>query len=572
MLTLALIGLIGGLITGISPCMLPVLPVVLLSGTPRADGRPTSRRRPWLVVAGLVVSFSLATLFGSVLLAALGLPLDVIRWAGIVVLAVFGIGMIVPAVERLLERPFAWIPRREVGTDRGGFGMGLAIGAVMVPCAGPVLAAITVAGSTGRVDAGILVLTGAFAVGVAVPLLMFALAGQQVWARVRAVARRQRGIRIVGGVLVLALAVGIALDLPQVLQRVVPDYTSELQRTLDESEAARRALEPAGSVTDENRGLDACTSGATELQSCGAAPTLRGIAQWFNTDGWTGAAPGAGGEPSIAGLRGRVVLIDFWAYACINCQRSIPHVVAWWERYRDQGLEVIGVHSPEYAFEREPANVRAAATSYGIGYPVALDNGLETWRNYRNRYWPAHYLIDAEGTVRHVRFGEGDYDVTERLIRELLVAANPGVQLPAATDVQDRTPRELITPETYLGTERQGNYSGDAPYLPGPGVFALPSVVFNGSFGLEGEWTLGPQSIEPTGERARIRLTYTASVLQLVASGRGTLELTVDGVVTPIEVGDVPGAITLRETGFTDSATIDVSVPHGVQLYAFTFG
>lgn len=578
MLTLALVGLIGGLITGISPCMLPVLPVVLLSGTPRADGRPASRWRPWLVIAGLIVSFTLATLFGALLLAALGLPLDLIRWAGIVVLAVIGIGLLVPGVERLLERPFAWIPRREVATDRGGFGLGLAVGAVMVPCAGPVLAAITVAGSTGRVDAGILVLTGAFAVGVAIPLLVFALAGQQVWTRVRAFAKRQRGIRIVAGVAVLALAVGIALDLPQVLQRAIPDYTTGLQQTLDESDSARRALTPADAATDENRGLDACENGATELQQCGPAPEIRGIQQWFNTD--AAAEPGAvdapqattepTATPTIAGLRGNVVLIDFWTYACINCQRALPHVTAWAQQYRDAGLRVIGVHSPEYAFEHEPANVAAAITDFGIDYPVALDNDLETWRNYRNRYWPAQYLIDAEGVVRHVRFGEGDYGVTERLIRELLAEADAAARLPAETDVADRTPRELISPETYLGTQRQSNFAGEEPYESGE--FAFPRMVYSGTFALDGEWTLGAESIEPAGDRAGIRLTYSARTVQLVASGSGTIELTVDGVTTLIEVGGVPGAIPLRESSFVDTAMLDLVVPRGVQLFAFTFG
>lgn len=563
MLTTALVGLIGGLITGISPCMLPVLPVVLFSGTARADGRPASRWRPWLVIAGLVVSFSAATLFGSLLLAALGLPLDLIRWAGIVVLALIGIGLLVPAVERWLERPFAWIPRREVGTDRGGFGVGLALGAVMVPCAGPVLAAITVAGATGRIDGGVLVLTASFAIGVSLPLLVFALAGQQVWARVRAFTKRQRGIRIAGGVVVLALAVGMAFDLPQVLQRAIPDYTTDLQRALDDSDAAQGALGPGGAGT----GLFAeCSSRAEALAECGPAPEFTGIDEWFNSDPLT-----------IERLRGSVVLVDFWTYACINCQRALPHVIEWSQRYRDSGLVVVGVHSPEYAFEREVRNVEAAIADFGVTYPVALDNRLATWRAYENRYWPAQYLIDAEGQVRHVRFGEGDYDVTERLIRELLTEADAAADLPATSEVDDLTPRELISPETYLGTLRQGNFAGDQPYENGTREYTLPRTVYSGTFALEGEWTLGPEAIEPaatgpSAEPARIRLTYTAHEVYLVVAGSGSIRVDVDGLSREIPVQGVPGSVLLQRTGFLDTTTLDLTVPHGVQVYSFTFG
>ena len=216
----------------------------------------------------------------------------------------------------------------------------------------------------------------------------------------------------------LALAVGLVFNVPQLLQRLVPDYTADIQRNLTDSPDAQRALDLGGLVTDENKDLDKCTNGAAELESCGTAPSIRGIQQWLNTPG--------GEAIDLADLRGQVVLVDFWAYSCINCQRSIPHVVAWDAAYRDAGLQVIGIHSPEYAFEKDAANVAAGAEGFGITYPVALDNTLSTWTNYRNRYWPAHYLIDAEGTVRHISFGEGNYAATEKLIRELLQDAEPG--------------------------------------------------------------------------------------------------------------------------------------------------
>ncbi|SDS06314.1 cytochrome c biogenesis protein DipZ [Microterricola viridarii] len=575
MLTLALIGFAGGLITGISPCILPVLPVIFLSGgvqsartqagaTDAAPATP-SRWRPYLVILGLVVSFSVFTLIGSLILALLGLPQDVLRWAGLVVLVLIGVGLIVPRFEAILEKPFAWIPKRDVGTERGGFVLGLALGAVYVPCAGPVLAAITVAGSTGRIGLETVVLTASFAVGAALPLLVFALAGRRVAERVRSFRTHQRGIRITGGIVMIALAIGLVFNVPQLLQRLVPDYTSALQDQFGNSEQVDQALDLGGLVNEQNKDLDQCTNGASTLQSCGTAPDLTGIQQWFNTPG---DAPLA-----LDQLRGKVVLIDFWAYSCINCQRSVPHVVAWDKAYRAAGLEVIGVHSPEYAFEKEPRNVVAGAAALGIDYPVALDNSLSTWTNYRNRYWPAHYLIDADGTVRHIRFGEGGYADTEKLIRELLVAANPDVQLPPATEVADTTPSAgATTPETYLGTTKAVNFGGAEKYSASTSRFSLPAEQPKDSFALAGEWALGTQSIEPAAAGAAIRLNYSGSEVRMVLGGSGTLTVTVDGVDHAIEVSGVPRSYELLKTDAAASGTLTVAAGPGVQAFSFTFG
>ncbi|MDR5698634.1 cytochrome c biogenesis protein CcdA [Agromyces aerolatus] len=570
MLTLALIGLAGGLITGISPCILPVLPVILLSGgaqSARGDAAQplASRWRPYLVIAGLVVSFSLVTLVGSLLLGLLSLPQDVLRWAGLVVLALIGIGLIVPRFEELLEKPFAWIPRKAVGTERGGFGLGLALGAVYVPCAGPVLAAITVAGSTGRIGVETVVLTLSFAIGAAAPLLAFALAGRRMAERLAAFRRRQRGIRITGGVVMIALAVGLAFNLPQVLQRLVPDYTAQLQEQIAGSEEVTEALNLGGLVNDENRELDQCTNGAPELESCGTAPSITGIDAWVNT------ADGAAVD--LADLRGRVVLIDFWAYSCINCQRSIPHVVAWDEAYRDAGLTVVGIHSPEYAFEKEPRNVEAGIRDFGIEYAVGLDNSLATWTNYRNRYWPAHYLIDAEGTVRHIAFGEGHYDRTERLIRELLEDANPGATLPAPTVIDDETPTlGSTTPETFLGTTKQVNFAGDERYRRSTTTFAFPREQAADSFALDGDWALGTQSITPAGAPASVRLEYTATEVRVVLGGEGTVTVTDGDRETRIDVSGVPRSYLLVQADSLGSGTLTVDVSPGVDAYSFTFG
>lgn len=571
---IVLIGLLGGLITGISPCILPVLPVIFLTAGahPAAPGKapeviPAKPSRPYWVIAGLVISFSLVTLLGSLLLGLLSIPQSTIRWAGVAVLAIIGVGMLFPGFEQLLEKPFQRLPRRTVGDGGSGFGMGLALGTVFVPCAGPVLAAIIVAGATGTIGVETVLLTVSFALGVAIPLLVFALAGRSVAGRIRGFRTHERTIRIVGGVALIALAIGLAFNLPQTLQRLLPDYTAGLQRDLAESDAGKSALQLGGLVTDENRDLDRCANNAPELTECGTAPALRGIEAWLNTPN--------GEAIDLPALRGKVVLLDFWAYSCINCQRSVPHVVAWDQAYRDAGLTVIGVHSPEYAFEKERANVEAGMQDFGIDYPVALDNSLSTWTNYRNRYWPAHYLIDAAGTVRHISFGEGNYAVTEKLIRELLQDANPGATLPAETRTSDATP-ELgsTTPETFLGSSKDRNYAGAGEYRAGTGEFTFPETQPDDTFALDGTWDIETQFATPgDNSEGTIRLNYRGQEVRTVVAGTGTVTVDLSGGGTrTIEVSGTPRSIRLVEDDDPETGTLDLMVTPGVEVYSFTFG
>ena len=570
MLTLALIGLLGGLITGISPCILPVLPVIFLSGGVQSArlghaAPPVSRWRPFAVIGGLLVAFSLFTLFGSIVLSIFNLPQDLLRWAGIVVLVLIGLGLIVPAFQHILEKPFSWIPQKNVGTDRGGFVLGLALGAVYVPCAGPVLAAITVAGSTGRIGPETLVLTVTFAIGAAIPLLAFALAGRGVAERVKAFRVHQRAIRATGGVVMIALAIGLVFNVPALLQRAVPDYSASLQEQFQTSETVTRELDLGGLVNEQNKDLDQCSNGAKVLESCGTAPDIQGIDEWLNTPN--------GEAIDLADLRGRVVLIDFWAYSCINCQRALPKITAWDRAYRDAGLTVIGIHSPEYAFEKVPANVEQGIERFRMEYPVALDNSLSTWTNYRNRYWPSQYLIDASGTVRHIQFGEGGYGDTEQLIRELLADNDPSVRLPLPTLPRDKTPAVgTTTPETYLGLGKKVNFGGDEEYASGTNSYAYPAKLAGDSFALDGDWAIDFQNATPAEGDASIRLNYTGSEVRMVLGGSGTVTLTADGQEYLVTVSGVPNSYRLLKTMEVETGTLEVTVSPGVEVYSFTFG
>ncbi|MFD0020751.1 cytochrome c biogenesis protein CcdA [Streptomyces sp. NPDC058382] len=590
MLTLTLIGLLGGLITAVSPCILPVLPVVFLAGGPGTErqpqptaesrrqeaptsgdvltapapaGTPPSRnRRPYAVVAGLVLSFSFFTLLGVTLLTALGLPQDILRYIGLTLLVLIGLGLIFPPIERLLEKPFAGIPQRQVNKEGGAFVLGLGLGLLYVPCAGPVLAAITVAGARGHINADIVALTVSFAVGTAIPLLIFALAGRRVAERVAAFRTRARKLRIAAGLLMVVLAFALAFNITDTIQRALPDYTSAAQKKIEDSDTARQQL--SGLYDNSNKELSRCEDGVDELRSCGRAPAIDGIAKWLNTPG--------GAPVDLAQQHGKVVLIDFWTYSCINCQRSLPHIETWNAAYKAAGLEVIGVHSPEFPFEKNAGNVADQAKKLGVSYPVALDNDLTTWDNYRNRFWPAKYLIDAHGTVRYFKFGEGQYDRTEDLIRTLLKQANPKVELPPRTGQKADDLTADRTPETYLSNLRIRNYVGTPLVDDKATDYRFPADIPRNSLSLEGTWTAGYDHFT-AGEDARLAFTYHAKNVNLVLSGEGPVTVLVNGRVTKtVQVHGTPSLYSLVDTPKAADAKLELRVAPGIEGYSFTFG
>jgi cytochrome c biogenesis protein CcdA/thiol-disulfide isomerase/thioredoxin len=558
--TLVLIGLVGGVITGLSPCVLPVLPVVLLGGgDPDPDAEP-ARRRPYLVVAGLTLSFAVFTLFGSLLLGRLHLPGDAIRWLGLALLVLVGLGLLVPPLGHLIERPFYRF-QRAPSASRNGFVLGIALGAVFVPCAGPVLAAITVAGATGHIGLRTIGLTLGFAAGTAIPLLAFALAGRGMTRRLGAFRRHQGAFRAVSGAVMIVLAVALTFNLSDIIQRDIPNYTQAIANSV---EKGATAAAPAGGSTSQS--LQACQTaalyGGSGLAQCGPAPAFAGIQQWLNTPG---------GQPlALPALKGKVVLVDFWAYSCINCQRELPHAEAWYKDYAADGLEVVGVHTPEYAFEHVPSNVAAGVSRLGLTFPVALDNSYSTWNAYDNQSWPAAYLIDATGQIRHISIGEGDYTGEEQLIRQLLTTAHPGIALPKATDLPDTTPTDPgQTPETYLGAERVQYYGGSGSYATGQ--FTLPASLAANSFALSGGWTITQQSIT-AGSGAGITLAYHASYVYLDVGGTGTLTISAGGTSKVIRASGAPDIYTVASQQTAQDGTVTIRLSPGLAAYSFTFG
>ncbi len=566
MIALFPIALLAGLVAGISPCILPVLPVVFVAWTTPIEGgdaTPThSRRRALAVVAGLVLSFTIIILFGTAILDALHLPDDLLRNIGIAMIILLGLGLIVPTLGEWLERPFARFARSSPDRTRSGFVLGLALGAVFVPCAGPILTAITVLGAQHRVTISTLILTLCFALGATIPLTVIALAGERVVERNRDLMRRATKWRPAAGVLMLLMALLIMTNALAGVQTWLPGYTSALQKSIEQNSFVSKQLHTLqygpgkGTITD-------CQSGNPTLQKCGTAPEFTGITSWLNTPD---------NKPlTMTALRGHVVLIDFWTYSCINCQRTLPHVEAWYAKYHAYGLDVVGVHSPEFPFEHVVSNIASAAENLGVKYPIAVDNNLDTWGAYQNEYWPAEYLVDAKGLVRHADFGEGNYGLSEQLIRQLLVTANPKVHLPPSTSVPDLTPQSQLSPETYVGYER-ARHTANSIVNDTMTNYSLPNPVPVGSLGMGGEWNVHDW-YGVAGRHAVLQLNFVANDVYLVLGGTGTVSLTGPlGTVTTIHVSGYPKLYTLFKGPMLTAGILTLHASPGVQAYDFTFG
>ncbi|MDX6508531.1 MAG: hypothetical protein QOG81_283 [Gaiellaceae bacterium] len=551
MLLLLGIGFLAGVVTAISPCVLPVLPILLAGGA--TDDQP---RRPYAIVGGLAASFTVFTLAAAWLLDQLGLPQTFLRNLALVLLFVLAASLLIPQLGLLLERPFTRLSRRSGRNLGGGFLLGASLGLVFVPCAGPVLTVITVKAASMHVGLDTIALTIAYAAGAAVPMLAVAIGGQRA---ARSIRPRAQQVRVAAGVLIAASAVAIIFHLDTKAQLALGDYTNYLQGKIERNGTANRKLAALGGGGGIAR---AASPRAGQLADYGPAPDFQKVSHWLNTPGDRAL--------TMKGLRGKVVLIDFWTYSCINCLRTLPHVTAWYDHYRSSGLVVVGVHTPEFAFEHDLSNVRSATKRYGVKYPVPLDNAYGTWNAYGNQYWPAEYLIDRSGHVRHAHFGEGEYTQTEALIRQLL-AEKSSTALPAAVRKPDRTPHELVTPESYLGYQRLDRYAGLPVREDKTAEYAFPKLLAQNELAYAGRWTVGPQRIV-AGSNARLRLHFQAMRVYLVLGGHGRVEKLVDG--RPVGTTAVNGdrLYTLLSFPKAVDGTLELRFSAGLSAYAFTFG
>jgi cytochrome c biogenesis protein CcdA/thiol-disulfide isomerase/thioredoxin len=546
MLLLLGVAFVAGIVTAVSPCVLPVLPVVLAGG---ATGGP---RRPFAIVAGLVVSFTVFSLTAAALLSALGLPDDLLRNLAIAVIVLVGLSLVWPRLGELLGRPFYAIARRRPSDTSGGFVLGLSLGLLFTPCAGPVIAAVATVAATQSLSVEAFLITLAYGIGAGVVLLGVALAARRGMS-LGPVRAHAPAIRRALGVAVLAVAVLMVYGVDKRLQTRVPEYTRALQ-ALEESAAAQGELEElvgGPGLAEEAR-----------LDDFGPAPEFEAIEGWINS-----------GPLTMESLRGKVVVIDFWTYSCINCLRTLPHVRAWDEAYRDDGLVIVGVHTPEFAFEREPDNVRRAVRDHGIDYPVALDPEYGTWQAWLNRYWPAKYFVDRRGHLRYAHFGEGDYEESEQVIRRLLAEDADGALV--SEEIEDETPSGPQTPESYLGYERIDRFYGSRIEPNREVDYTIPQFVPLHGLAYGGRWTVEDERIV-AGRDARLRLHFKGSNVFLVLGtegGRESVEVVLDGERIGAATVTQDDIYTLaRIPGEKRDHVLDLSFSPGTEAYAFTFG
>jgi cytochrome c biogenesis protein CcdA/thiol-disulfide isomerase/thioredoxin len=586
MALLILFGFVAGAATALSPCVLPVLPIALSAG---ATG---GRRRPLGIVAGLAVSFTFATVALVYVISALGLPDDLLRKLAIFVLLAFGITLMIPPLAARLE---AWLSRFAgmAGGPRSGgdgFGSGVAVGGslgfVYAPCAGPILAGVITVSASQSFTAGRLAVALSYGIGSAVVLYFLMLGGRRV---IAPLARRGVGLQIaMGGVMVVvALAMLGNYDV-RFQNRIASDLPSFLvnpSKSLEDTAAAHDAL---AEVRGSSGGLGEAVAEAAPMPEAtgpgpdsglpvyGPAPEFVDNQRWFNTPG---------DRPlTLKSLRGRVVLVDFWTYSCINCLRTLPYLTAWDRRYRKDGLTIVGVHSPEFPFEKDAGNVEEAIERNGIEYPVAQDNDLATWSAYGNQYWPAEYFIDARGRVRFAHFGEGEYGEKEKAIRELLAEAGKAPKR-VDTHVSAVAPSPTVTtPETYLGAARAERFVN--PVLsPGSHDFGSPESPPDNEFAYRGGWRITLDSA--TAERgAALDLSFGARRVYLVLGSSGhnrRMRVLLDGRPIPDSLAgsDVHnGVVTISAQRLynlvdlpkVEHHTLRLVPEAGVMGYAFTFG
>jgi len=544
------VAFVAGVVTSLSPCVLPVLPLILAGSASSTD-----RRRPYVIIAGLILSFTVFTLAGGALLSALGLPEDLLRDLAIAAMLVMAASLLSQRVAWLLERPLLSLTRRRPSAaDGNGLVLGLSLGLVFVPCAGPVLAAITVLSASGEVGPRIVLVTGAYAIGAAIPMLAIAIGGQRLTSGVTFLRTHAATTRTAAGVLLGVGALAIAFGLDQKVTTALPAYGTTFQEKLEENQTVEKELR------DLTGSGDALAPG-TRVSDAPRAPELTGLENWQNT---------SEGKPlSLAGLRGKVVIVDFWTYSCINCLRTLPHLKAWDKAYRRAGLTIVGIHAPEFAFEREPANVRSAVKRLDLRYPVALDNGFATWRAYNNDYWPAKYLIDRTGRVRYTHFGEGAYVETESWIRRLLGEK----ATTRRTSVRDRTPSDITTAESYLGYARLDRYGGGPVIFDREAPYTFPKhALAQDELAYSGRWTLTPEHAR-AGADARLQLRFQANDIFLVLAGEGRVEVLVDGRPgRSVAVSGLPRLYTLARFPKLKRGLLELRFSPRVEGYAFTFG
>lgn len=530
----------------ISPCILPILPIILSASL------TGSRARPLGIILGFIITFTVFTLFSRALLQALHIDGDTLRNISYLILLLLGIIM----VSNYLTEKFSRLTNRllNVGSSlktandqEGGIGGGLLfgglVGIIWTPCAGPILAAVIVQAIVQKTTLNSVLVVLAFGIGAALPMLLIALIGRKVISQFSFFRNQAVLLRKALGLIIIAAVILLFYDASLTFSNAASKNTNI---------ASGKAL-------------------INGVEHPYPAPMIADIDAWINSS-----------PLALNDLKGKVVLIDFWTYSCINCLRTLPYLKEWYAKYHDQGFEIIGIHSPEFQFEHSLENVKQAVKKYGIDYPVALDNRFVTWRNFDNEYWPAHYLINKEGFVVYEHYGEGKYDVTENNIRYLL-----GMDSLIAKNAAEEGYSYRQTPETYLGYARIDRFANQYDIVKNqPVVYHYDENLAENSWSLNGKWIIYPDRIVSAAPNAAIKLNFNAGQIFAVMGVRlapVTVNVLLNGQTVIKDKGSdvIEGKINVK--GHQLYSLIDLEKPgkgtlelvaasEGVEIYTFTFG
>lgn len=567
---LLLISFIAGILTILAPCVLPLLPVIIGGSI---GGNKKDKFRPYVIGASLAISVILFTLLLKVSTLLVGLSSNALDWISGSLLVALGLVSAFPELWERFVVALNWqaASQRFLGKgerNKSKYGgpvlIGIALGPVFASCS-PTYAFILASVLPFTFLAGLIYLV-AYTIGLALALLAISLAGRRLINRFSWAVNTHGFFRRLLGVVFIVIGIGIIAGYQVKAETWVADHLpfdeAKVEQVLLAKQHRSSIIHKISQAVGGNNVLNVQPT---------PAPQFVGLTNWINSQPLT-----------LSQLKGKVVLVDFWTYSCINCIRTLPYLEKWYQAYSSKGLVIIGVNTPEFAFEHNPANVQAAVIKDGIKYPVALDNNYDTWNAYSNDSWPADYLIDKQGNIRYVSLGEGDYNKTEEAIQDLL-----GIKAPLTTPTSVVPVSENQTPETYFGTNREDAYEGSTPLNNGSANFVPTpdSSLDNNAFTLSGQWTIAGENITSDSNDATLTENVSAKNVYMVASTNSATSETLK-VILPSSVAgeygqDAPnGIVTINGDRLYNivslknfqTINVTVQVPPGVSLYTFTFG
>ncbi len=575
MILLIAFAFLAGIITVLSPCILPILPIILTSSI---GGVNTGKSRPLGVVIGFILSFTFFTLFLSTLVRISGIPAETMRFVSVLVIAGFGVSLLIPQFQILVERLFSkladFMPSSQGRTGiGGGLLIGFSVGLLWTPCVGPILASVISLAITGTVTFDAFLITLAYSIGTAIPMFLIMLGGQNALRRVPWLLSNLGHIQKLFGVLMILTAIGIFFNIDRKFQTFIlntfPQYGVGLIK-FEDNDTIKNQLNKKNSGEIKKEDMGKPMFDLIEPKGARAPEIIPGGA-WFNSDPLT-----------LAELKGKVVIVDFWTYSCINCQRTFPYLRDWNEKYKDKGLVIIGVHAPEFEFEKSEKNVAQAIEDFKLTYPIVQDNDFATWRAYKNRHWPAKYFIDKEGYIRYSHFGEGAYDESEKVIQELLKEAGAN---DVSSEIKNPTYQlSAKTPEIYLGYARIDHFVSPETIKQNTlGTYTSPKKLGNNEMAFVGSWNVMEEYANPQ-KGSKLLLNYDAKEVFLVMRTKAApakVKVYVDDKLQFFGEDNAEGTVTItKDTLYKLINTVTPGLrilrlefeDSNAEVFAFTFG